>query len=69
MAYNSLFLICAHFNFQRTLYRQFLRRANGSVIEMFGSSELSLAAADSYKELDTMLREAAQRDGGDDVER
>ncbi len=53
---------------QRTLYRQFLRRANGSVIEMFGSSELSLAAADSYKELDTMLREAAQRDGGDAVE-
>ena len=49
---------------QRTLYRQFLRRANGSVIEMFGSSELSLAAVDSYKELDTMLREAAQHGGG-----
>ncbi len=48
---------------QRTLYRQFLRRANGSVIEMFGSSELSLAAVDSYKELDTMLREAAQQGG------
>ncbi len=31
---------------------------------MFGSSELSLAAADSYRELDSMLREAAQRGGG-----